>query len=734
MGAAHTFSPSQATALLYAILGSFFIALLIIRLGRGEFSLRLYGAALVTGISAAIAATQAEGLFIKFLQALRSNPILFAFVTAGLVEEVSKFAVAYTLIRPHYMRRSRRDLVLGFAGVALGFGLAENVLYILVAPDEWHSIATIRSIASVPMHGFIGLILGRGLAGYDEEIETKGLRPRMLSVLVVPILLHGFYDLPIFIDSGEPVPLPIQRAIEATLSVDTPTFLACVSLSTVLLICVLSLRVMFTLDRLTVSRAAPGFIERPIHPRWLNRLIFASWTGYVLGGLLSVAAAIFVSLGAILLMASVTPSAIPAGFALGLFPLTIGCGLFIAGGHLATDDKRHGSIADQRGLPRRASHRWKPAAAFLALTGIATGSFYMSGDTLVVPLLLGAAAGLDGAGNADAAATCYDVALRYRPDFAIYVLRAEAYRDARRYAEALIDLDKAVDLQPEDPGILWYRARLQISLHDYRAAAADLDRALALAGEDPHLLTDRAEAAFYLGDRKLADADFARAIELDPTLPEIHEKLASILMSSDTVRAAQELDAALSDDPDFARARFTRGRLYYSSGNFKEAVDEIYAANLKLPDVYTSLWLYLARARIGQDARSELATNTRSLSPKMWPAALTQLYLGKIPIDQAHLSTTNADQACEADFYTAELLILKTSYDDASAALKRAADRCPADLLERAAAILELRRLEGDSVEAPPAPTAPVTPSGSAASRPDVSPASGDAAGDKIAH
>jgi lipoprotein NlpI len=52
-------------------------------------------------------------------------------------------------------------------------------------------------------------------------------------------------------------------------------------------------------------------------------------------------------------------------------------------------------------------------------------------------------------------------------------------------------------------------------------------------------------------------------------------------------------------------------------------------------DTYTILWRFLARARAGQDATSELSDNAARLKNKNWPYAVIEFYLGKRSLEVA---------------------------------------------------------------------------------------------------
>ena len=69
--------------------------------------------------------------------------------------------------------------------VALGFAGLENVLYISGFGME---VAVIRGLAAVPLHAICGVFMGHftGMTGLAKNMRT-------LSI-VIPVVIHGFYD------------------------------------------------------------------------------------------------------------------------------------------------------------------------------------------------------------------------------------------------------------------------------------------------------------------------------------------------------------------------------------------------------------------------------------------------------------------------------------------------------------------------------------------------------------
>jgi lipoprotein NlpI len=119
------------------------------------------------------------------------------------------------------------------------------------------------------------------------------------------------------------------------------------------------------------------------------------------------------------------------------------------------------------------------------------------------------------------------------------------------------------------------------------------------------------------------------------------------------------------------------------------------SVHLRPDDPYAVLWLYLARARSGQQqAATELAANAAQLQATDWPAPIVDLYLGKATAQASMDAPDSPDHRCEAQFYVGEWLLL---HGDAAAArdrLAQAADICPKNSIERPAARAELKRLD----------------------------------------
>ena len=94
------------------------------------------------------------------------------------------------------------DAVVYAVAVSLGFAAVENVMYVL---DGGFGTAILRALTSIPGHAVFGVFMGLyyGVAKKEEMRRNEsGMRFHLVSALIVPVLLHGFYDFTLSVGSG----------------------------------------------------------------------------------------------------------------------------------------------------------------------------------------------------------------------------------------------------------------------------------------------------------------------------------------------------------------------------------------------------------------------------------------------------------------------------------------------------------------------------------------------------
>ncbi len=121
-----------------------------------------------------------EGLF---------KPFYNAFVVAAFSEELFKYLALMLLFWKSKEFNEKFDGIVYAVFISLGFAGVENILYVT---DYGLQTGFIRAITAVPAHAIFGVTMGfyTGLAKFYPK-ERKQLLTR---AIIIPILLHGFYD------------------------------------------------------------------------------------------------------------------------------------------------------------------------------------------------------------------------------------------------------------------------------------------------------------------------------------------------------------------------------------------------------------------------------------------------------------------------------------------------------------------------------------------------------------
>lgn len=124
------------------------------------------------------------------------------FVGVALIEELCKYFAAKI---PTWKNREfdyKYDAIVYTVASAVGFAVFENIFYCI---DGGISIAIFRAIVSVPGHVIFGVFMGYfyGCAKYcDAHGNVGGRKLYNLAAVLIPTILHGFYDFCLSLDSG----------------------------------------------------------------------------------------------------------------------------------------------------------------------------------------------------------------------------------------------------------------------------------------------------------------------------------------------------------------------------------------------------------------------------------------------------------------------------------------------------------------------------------------------------
>jgi len=101
------------------------------------------------------------------------------------------------------------------------------------------------------------------------------------------------------------------------------------------------------------------------------------------------------------------------------------------------------------------------------------------------------------------------------PDFAFYQNRANANFVMGEYDTAIVDYNKAIELNPKEPTIYFSRALAHFNNKSFNPAIADFDKVIELDPKEAMAYFKRGSALEKVGNFEKALTDYQKAVELD---------------------------------------------------------------------------------------------------------------------------------------------------------------------------------------------------------------------------
>jgi len=165
--------------------------------------------------------------------------------------------------------------------------------------------------------------------------------------------------------------------------------------------------------------------------------------------------------------------------------------------------------------------------------------------------------------------------------------RAWAARRMGDFEAAMVDIDGALELQPNGPLIWVNRAFVNDAQDNWAAADEDFERALALAPENLFTIMDRATILTRRGDNSGALRDYLRALEIDPNSK---RAMNGIIQSYKNLkqyeRALEWLNQAMQQWPKDANYAREVGVIQYANLEDYQAALESFEAAAVLDPTY----------------------------------------------------------------------------------------------------------------------------------------------------
>ncbi|MFZ0528008.1 MAG: tetratricopeptide repeat protein [Xanthobacteraceae bacterium] len=239
------------------------------------------------------------------------------------------------------------------------------------------------------------------------------------------------------------------------------------------------------------------------------------------------------------------------------------------------------------------------------------------------------------------------------------------------YDHTLAAYGAAIQVDPQNPDGYKERALVLRDAGDLDRAIADYDAALRLKPGDADLLIERGNTWRGKGDLIKAISDYSDDIKLFPFYLDAYK---------------------------------LRGFAYLLNGDAAAAVADLSHAN-KRADAYTSLLLFIARGRNGEDGTEELKANSARVLSEQWPRQMIEYYLGDTqPFEKIYTKDQLGRQLygkslCEARFYLGERYLLQKDSNDAGAQFREAVASCPSLAVVSYAGHWEPIEYDGASIE-----------------------------------
>ena len=139
------------------------------------------------------------------------NIFIKSFFVIGLSEEVVKWFITYYVCFNDKEFNYVYDAIVYTVFVAIGFASIENIIAILGNSFDI-SLALKRGLITVPAHIFFAILSGYYLGEakkYQKRNWLKKYKRSLVYSIILPILVHGLFDMLLFISSNVSLVLSI---------------------------------------------------------------------------------------------------------------------------------------------------------------------------------------------------------------------------------------------------------------------------------------------------------------------------------------------------------------------------------------------------------------------------------------------------------------------------------------------------------------------------------------------
>jgi tetratricopeptide (TPR) repeat protein len=248
-----------------------------------------------------------------------------------------------------------------------------------------------------------------------------------------------------------------------------------------------------------------------------------------------------------------------------------------------------------------------------------------------------------------------------------YFNRGRAKCGMNDFDGAIADFSKALEMNPKIVGAYINRGYMKFLKKDIDGAIADDTQAIELSPNDELAYLDRGRAKREKGDFDGAIADYNKAIKIKPKYSTAYHNRGTVkLYKYDLDGAIADYNKAIEFDQKSPDRYCQRGLAKYFKENYDDAASDFeYSLKIDPRQIYTPLWLFLAREKNKKDGKTGLREHTIKYVDDDWPAQFTKLFLGQITPDDCLKLADHEDvrqdkeKKCETYFFLGEYFLLK---------------------------------------------------------------------------
>jgi tetratricopeptide (TPR) repeat protein len=199
-----------------------------------------------------------------------------------------------------------------------------------------------------------------------------------------------------------------------------------------------------------------------------------------------------------------------------------------------------------------------------------------------------------------------------------------AETETGQFAEAIANLQAALQKQPNDPDLLYYLGRASGLL-----SKQAIDTLLAANPDSPRAHQAMAENYFVLRRMPEAEKEYREALRLRPDVPEVHLELGEVYAgASRWAEAENEYRAQARLQPGNAEAAYRLGSALLAQGKVPEARVELARADKLMPEMPETLYSLGKAASLEGDSAAAEKAWTKLLSIESQSPLAAQAHFG----------------------------------------------------------------------------------------------------------